>query len=233
MINSLGFDTIVIHRDRFYSDIDCAIESLYSFGIHNFLFIFDYDPLTDSVAILKSKLNEFKNFHTKASSRRVKIKCALNLNISAGIAFNDSISQLYASKNTKSLFVSLPLFTDDNYDPIALDINHLLYKKSVFLILSSFEKIVESSNLDFCSKFINNSRIGLDIDLNYLFNPQKDDFFKRLLNSRSMIFPSISKDFGNYAGLLESANLAIDNYGKKAYYGLCSQINKASTKIFI
>ena len=51
MINSLGFDTIIIHRDRFYSNIDQAIEILYGFGTHNFLFIFDYDPLSDSTAI--------------------------------------------------------------------------------------------------------------------------------------------------------------------------------------
>lgn len=232
MINSLGFDTIVIHHDRFYSDADYALESLYDLGIHNFLFIFDYDPLTDSVAILKSKINEFKNLRAKSSSHRIKIKCALNLNISTGIAFNDSINQIYASKSTKSLFLTLPLFTDANYAPIALDINHLLYKRSAFLIFTSFEKIVESSNLEFCSKFINNPRIGLDVDLNYLFNPQKDAFFNQILSGRSMVFPSISKDYGNYVGALESANLVIERHGKKAYFNLCSQINKASTKIF-
>ena len=232
MINSLGFDTVIIHADRFYSNIDQTLEIFYTFGIKNFLFIFDYDPLSDSVSILKSKMNEFKNRYTKTASHRIKIKCAFNLNISHGISLNDSISQIYASKSSRSLFLSLPLFTHTNYDPIALDINHLLYKKSTFIIISSFEKIVESSNVEFCSKFINNPRIGLDIDLNYILNPQKEIFFHKILNSNSLILPSISRDIANYVGSLDAAGFLIEKYGKKSYYNLCSQINKASTKIF-
>lgn len=232
MITSLGFDTIVIHTNRFYSDIDQAIKTFYSFGIRNFLFIFDFDPLCDSIAITKSKMNEFKNI-VKISPLHVKIKTAFNLSISPGAAFSDSINQIYANKKFKALFTSLPLFTNTNYDPIALDINHLLYKKSSFLVFTDFEKIVETSSIDFCSKFITNSRICICTDLNYLLDPQKKIFFNRILKANCLILPSISKDLANYVGALKSSEFIIEQYGKKAYYNFCLQINRASTRFFI
>ena len=232
MLSSLGFDTIIIHTDRFYSDINQSLKYLYDIGIKNFLFVFDYDPLSDSIAILKDKMNTFKSLYSKTTSLRVKIKCALNLHISQGAGFNDSVKQLYCSKNSNTLLISLPLFTNDNYEPIALDINHLLYKKSSFLFFTSFDKIVESSSIEFCSKFINNSRIGLSIDLNYLFNPQKELLYHQILNSGCLIIPSISQDIGNYVGALSAADFSINKYGKKEYYRICSQINKASLQIF-
>lgn len=231
MLTSLGFDTLVVHADRFYSDIHQALDAFYALGIKNFLFVFDYDPLYDSISIIKSKLNNFKILCANTSSHRIKLKCALNLHISQGAAFNDSLTRLYCKKSSKTLLVSLPLFTNSNYDPIALDINHLLYKKSVFPIFTSFEKIVESSSIEFCSKFINNSKIAISIDLNYLFNPQKEEIYTKILHSNSLILPSISKDMATYAGILSLAEFDIKKYGKKSYYGICSQINKASSKL--
>ena len=231
MLTSLGFDTVAIHIDRFNSDIDDTIEFFYNIGIKNFLFVFDYNPLCDAVAVFKYRMKQFKNIHTKGSLIRIKIKCVFNLHISQGAGFNASINQLYAAKNPNTLLVSLPLFTDNNYAPIALDINNLLYKRSVFLIFSSFEKIVESSSIEFCSKFINNPKIGILADLNYLFNTEKEIIFNKLLETRSFIIPSISQEFANYAGALAASEFAINKYGKKAYYNICSQINK-STSIF-
>ena len=235
MITTLGFDTIIIQANTFYSEpnqINQAFETFYKFGIKNFLFVFDYNPLCDSITILKSKATAFKNMASNNCSHRINIKIAYNLIVSPGVAFNNSINRLLVSKNSKALFVSLPLFTDTNYDPIALDINHLLYKKSYFLIFNSFEKIVESSNIEFCSKFINNPRIGICVDLNYLLNPNKEKFFKQLLNSNCLILPSVSNELGNYVGALSAADFIIDKYNKKSYYNICSLINKASSKIF-
>ena len=231
MLTSLGFDTLVVHANRFYSDIPQTLEAFYALGIKTFLFVFDYDPLYDSIPIIKSKMSEFKKHFANIALRKFKIKCAINLHISHGAAFNDSITQLYYNKSSKAIFISLPLFTDANYDPISLDINHILYKKSALPIFTSFDKIVESSSIEFCSKFINNPRICISTDINYLFNPQKEIFFNKILTSNTLILPSISYNLSNYAGIMAATDFAIDKYGKKAYFNLCSQINKASTKI--
>jgi hypothetical protein len=231
MLTSLGFDTLAIHVNRYNSSFDETLNFFYELGIKNFLFIFDYDPLNDSIAIIKSKMNELKNTYKKRSFR-INIKSAINLHISQGAGFHENINQIYCNKKSNSLLVSLPLFIKDNYEPISLDINNLLYKKSTFLYFTSFEQIIESSNLEFCSKFINNPRIGLLIDANYLLNPQKHIIFNKILNSNTLILPCISKDISYYAGILASTNFAIEKYGKKDYFKLCSQINKASVKIF-
>ena len=231
MLTSLGFDTLIIHTNRFYSNLDQTLEYFYNLGIKNFLFLFDYDPLSDSISITKSKMTEFKNNLAKTSPRRIKIKSAINLHISKGAAFNDSLDQLYYNKSSKAIFLSLPLFIADNYEPISLDINHILYKKSAFPIFTSFEEIVESSSIDFCSKFISNPKICLSIDLNYLLNPNKEIVFNKILNDNSYILPSISYNIANYAGILSATDFAIEKYGKKAYFNICSQINRTSTKI--
>lgn len=231
MLTSLGFDTLVVHADRFYSDMHQALDAFYVLGIKNFLLVFDYDPLCDSISIIKNKMDNFKILCAKSASHRIKLKCALNLHLSQGAAFNDSLTRLYCNKASKTLLVSLPLFTDSNYEPIALDVNHLLYKKSVFPIFTSFEKIVESSSIEFCSKFINNPKIAISIDLNYLFNPQKEILFNKILNSNSLVLPSISKDISIYAGILSLAEFDIKKYGKKSYYSICSQINRTSSKL--
>ena len=231
MLSSLGFDTIVVHADKISSNIEHAFNLFYEIGIKKVLLLFDYDPLCDSITLIKSRANEFKSLCSKYAYRRIKIKCALNLHITEGSVFNDSINRIYCNKSFKTIFVSLPLFTETHYQPIALDINNLLYKKKAFPVFTSFEKIIETSSLDFCSKFINNSKIGISIDINYLLNPQKEKVFKSLLKSSSLIFPTITHDISNYAGILPSTEFIIKKYGKKSYYSLCSQINRGSMKL--
>ena len=231
MISSLGFDTIVIHIDRYNLELERTFDFLYGLGVKNFIFVFDFDPLSDSVSIFNARFNRFKNISVKASSHRVKIKCAFNLHISQGAAFNDYIERLYVDKKSKAVFVSLPLFTETNYEPIALDINHLLYKRSAFPIFTSFEKTLETSSKSFCSKFVNNLKMGLEIDINYLFNPQKQELLFELIKNNSLVLPGISRDISNYAGIVDATEHIIELCGKKNYYKLCSQINKCSLKI--
>ena len=231
MLDSLGFDTIIIHTSGFDKNIFSTFELFYPLGIKNYILLLDYDPLTDSIPLLKARLKEIKNFYTSNSMQRIKIKCALNMHICNGAAFNPSINQIYANNNSKILFTSLPLFTDANYQDIALDINHLLYKKSALPIFTSFNKSIESSNYEFCSKFVHNSKIGLSIDINYLFDPQKKAIFNDIVKSNSLVLPSVSSDTSNYAGIHASANYILEAYGKKSYYALCSQMNRCSAKI--
>ena len=230
MLTSFGFDTIAIHVNRYNSNFIETINFFYSLGIKNFLLIFDYDPLQDSLSIIKSRMNEFKKLYKP--SVRGKLKCAVNLHISPGSGFNDTVDQIYCNKRSRALLSTLPLFPDKNYDQISHDINNLLYKKSTSLFFASFDKTVESSSLEFCSKFINNPRISLTVDINYLFNPQKQPFFNNILTHSCPVIPSISQDISYYVGIAEYINFAIENYGKKDYFRLCSQINKASDKIF-
>lgn len=231
MITSLGFDTVTVHTNNLNKNISDIFDLLCPLGIKNYIFLFDYDPSIDAISLYKARFNEFKKICTNTLSHRVKIKCAFNMYISNGSAFNPSLDQIYANRSSKILFLSLPLFADTNYQEISLDINHLLYKKSTLPILTNFDKILDTSDFEFCSKFIHNYRFGFSIDLNYLLDPCKKDIFKAFLESKSLILPSISPNTSNYAGIKASAEHIIDLYGKKRYYLLCSQINKCSSKI--
>lgn len=225
----IGFDTITVFYNRQTADdINKIIELFYKLGIKNYIIVFDFDPLVDSITIMRYKSENFsKNLRTTIS-HRVKIKCILNLLLSQGAAFNDSVKRLYANRNSKSLFITLPLFIHKNYEPIAHDVNHLLYKRKDITVFTALEKLIETSDLSFCMKFIENPKISFTIDINYLFNPDKQKLFNSLLTNNVQFLPSVTGNVANYAGILESANNALEIYGKKKYYKLFSQINHSS-----
>lgn len=232
MLSFLGFDTLVIHNyNRFVLDSHHMFDLFYNAGIKNFIFAFDYDPRFDSITIMKYEFNQIKKSVLETTSHHVKVKCIFNLIMSQGVALNKDIPRLCSSKTSNALFLSLPLFTDTNYEPISLDINHLLYKRKLTTVFSSIEKAIETSSLDYCMKFINNPRIAFTVNINYLFDPSKERFFNNILNSKSNLLPSISGDMFSYAGVLAEADNALDKYGKKKYYNLCSQINHSSLKL--
>ena len=227
MVPVLGFDTIIVHY-RSYSDNNYIFELLYNIGIKNYIFLFDYDPRCDSISVMRYKANQFKKSVLASVRYKIKIKCVFNLVLTPGAAFNDNISRLYPNRKNQILFLSLPIFTDKHYDSIAHDINYLLYKRKIKVVFSDFDKLIETTSLDFCNKFINNPRISLLVDINYLFDPAKQKLFKSVLSADSNILLSISKDISNYVGVLASFNNVIEVHGRKNCYRLCSQINHTS-----
>lgn len=232
MLSFIGFDTIIIFYNRQTADdIVAIITLLYKIGIKNFIIAFDFDPLIDSISVMRYKLDNFNKSIRVVIPNRIKIKYTFNLVMSQGVAFNDDVQRLYANRKNKTLFVSLPLFLDNNYEPISHDINHLLYKRKIITAFTSFEKTVETSSLDFCMKFIDNPKISFTVDINYLFNPDKQRFVDSVLTSNTLFLPSISNSLSNYAGILSAADNALEIYGKKKYYKLCTQINRASIKL--
>ena len=232
MLCSFGFDALVVSYDRLrYSEFKDLIEHFFKLGIRKYIFIFDYEPNTDSIAILTEKFNTLKQHCSNFGFRGLKIKCALNMNICQGAAFNSSLSRVFANKINKTIFVSLPIFADTVYDSFALDVNYLLYKQHAFPIFTFFDSNIETSGRDFCQKFISNQRIGISLDINYLFSPQNIDIVKEILKSNCMILPSISGDISNYAGVWAYVEHFWKFSSKTDYFKLCSQINKCSDKL--
>lgn len=232
MFCSLGFDTLLISYDRLhFSEFKDLVEYFFGLGIKNFIFIFDYNPNLDSISLVAEKFSNLKSYSSKFCFRGMKIKCAFNLNICQGAAFNDSLSRIFANRNNKTIFLSLPIFTDTVYDSFALDINHLLYKKRAFPIFTFFDANIETSGRDFCKKFISNPRIGISLDINYIYSPKNHDIVSEILKSNCFILPSVSGDISNYAGTAATIECFIDSYGKNDYFKLCSLINRCSDKV--
>ena len=232
MFYSLGFDTLLISYDRLhFSAFKDLVEYFFELGIKDFIFIFDYIPTLDSISLFSRKFANLKSYCSDFRFRGMKIKCAFNLNICQGAAFNDSISRIFANKNNKTIFLSLPIFTDTVYDSFARDINHLLYKEHAFPIFTFFDANIETSGRDFCKKFILNSNIGISLDINYIFSPKNHDIVSEILKSNCFILPSVSAEISNYAGVAASIEYFLDSCGKNNYFKLCSLINRCSDKV--
>jgi hypothetical protein len=98
------------------------------------------------------------------------------------------------------------------------------------LVISDFDKILETSSLELCKRLISVPNIGLAIDVNYLFDPQNINIVKFLLKSNSMLIPTVSHHISNYVGIVNEISYFQEICGKSQYYKLCTRINLCAAK---
>jgi hypothetical protein len=163
--------------------------------------------------------------------RGVNVKVFYNLLLERGAAFNKDIKRLYADKKHSSLFVSLPLMLDRNYDAIANDVNHLLYRRKAFPVFTDFNMTLETSSYDFCTKLLSSIKAGFCFDVNYLFDPKNVKLAETMLASGARLIPTISHDLSNYVGIMNEADFFMEKIGKSSYYRLCSLITGCSIRV--
>lgn len=232
MIASLGFDSIIVNNNRFDDEnLSRLYEVFVPCGIKNFIFLFDFNISINSISLTFEKIKNFKNHLSNLSPRGIHNKVFCNLIFDKGSSFNPYLNRLFAVKKNKSVFISLPLFTDLNYESIAQDLNNLVYRLKSFSILSNFDMVVETSSFEFSQKLLGVPNIGTCLDINYLFDPQKLEIANSLIKSKALFIPSVSRDILNYVGIMNEADFFLEMIGKKNYYTLCSHILKCSSKI--
>ena len=231
MLTSLGFDTVLIHNRRY---TDGELEQLFSlfsqYDVKNFIFLCDFDFALDSITIERQRTLDFLERAAVMAPRGVYVKAFYNVIANGGFAFNKDIKRIYANKKRRSLFVGLPLFTDNSFDVIAHDLNNLIYRQKTFPVFTGFDGVLNTASPEFCRKLIKNGNVGFGFDLNYLFDPKNAKLLFELLESRVLFLPMISHDISNYVGVIKSAEYIMEEIGKKSYYQLCSQIRKCASR---
>ncbi len=231
MLTSLGFDTVLIHNRRYTDDELEQLFSLFSqYDVKNFIFLCDFDFEVDAITIERQRTIDFLDRAESMAPRGVHIKAFYNVIASNGFAFNKDIKRIYANKKYRSLFVGLPLFTDNSFDAIAHDLNNLIYRQKTFSVFTCFDGVINTASQEFCQKLIKNSNVGFGFDLNYMLDPKNLPLIFDLLNSRTLLLPMISHDISNYVGVIKSAEHTMEEIGKKNYYQLCSQIHKCASR---
>lgn len=234
MLKSLGFNALVVNNGL-YDDADISsLMSLFSsVGIDNFIFLSNFSLSNDSFSLESSKISRFKVVLKKISSRGIHCKVFYNLNLERGSAFNKNFKRLYTSKKCNSLFADLPLFLDDQYDALATDVNHIIYRRKSLLLISNFDKVIKTSSLDLCQKLLSAANIGVVLDINYIFDPQNMEIIKLLIKNNCYILPSITHHISNYVGIMNENEAFLKTLSSNDYTGFCNCIRKCSDKFIV
>jgi hypothetical protein len=229
MLNSLGFSSIVVNN-RSYDDksLSSLFSLLFKHDVSDFIFLSDFKLSADSFSLESSRISDFGIRLKDISSRGIHCKVCYNLILERGSAYNPEFKRLYAAKKFNSLFVELPLFLDTEYDELASDINYMLYRRRSNLVISNFDRVLETSSWELCKKLLSVPKLGVALDINYLFDPKNIDLVKFLLKCGSLVIPTISHDLSNYVGIMNEAEVTFGLLGKTDYYYLCNRIRKCA-----
>ena len=229
MIDSLGFDTIVVNN-YVYDDesLSSLFELFFKYDVSNFIFLCDFKLSEDSFSIVSERISDFAARLKKLSLRGVHCKVFYNLILERGSAYNPSFKRLYASRRHNSLFMQFPLFLDNQYESLATDINYILYRRRSSTVISNFDKVLETSSNELSRKLLAVPGLSAAFDINYLFDPKNIDTVRFLLKNNCLLLPTVSHHISNYVGIVNEAQAALDLLGKNDYYYLCNRIRKCS-----
>jgi len=228
---SLFFDTIVIDNHSYDSDsISRTFENFSTYGIQNFIFLVDFDFTKHPISFQKEKIESLKSKLANLRYRGIRTYVFNNLAFDKGVTFNKNLPKIYASRKSQSLFLDLDLKSSIDYNVLAQDINRLIYTKKTFPIFSNFDSIIEYSQQTEYKKLLSNQNFGFAFDLNYLFAPEKSNILSKIIESHSMILPTISNSVSNYISCIKDAEFLVQRIGKQNYSALCYQIQRCSSK---
>lgn len=224
---SLGFDTLIINS-RPYDDesIDRLVEIFSPLDVRRFVFLHDFDPHVDPLALSVDSARSFQSRVSARLPRGIHAKAFFTLKFTKDTVITPEILRLCISRGGNSLFVSLPMFPDTSDNDFAVSLNRLIYRSKMRPVFSSFESVRDTSQRSFSDKLLAINSCKFALDINYLLRPDNHDLASFIIHNNVQILPCISHDPSCYAGIQNAAQHYVDTYGKQEYYKLCSQINK-------
>ena len=229
---SLGFDTLIINSHHYDDEsIDRLVEIFSPLDVRHFVFLHDFDPLVDPLALSVDSARSFQSRVSARLPRGLHAKAFFTLKFTKDIVITPEILRLCISRSDNSLFVSLPMFPNTNDNDFAVSLNRLIYRSKIRPVFSSFESVRDTAERSFSDRLLTINSCSFAFDINYLFKPQNHDLASFITYNNVQILPCISHDPSCYAGIINSAQHYVDTYGKQAYYKLCSQINKCASNL--
>lgn len=232
MLSYIGFDTVVVNNGVYDgSSLSDLFSLMYPTGIKKFIFLSNFDLVTNSFSLEKDKIHKFIDHLTKICPRGIHGKVFYNLMLDSGSAFNRDFKRLYAVKKYSSVFCSLPIMLESSYEDIAKDINKMLYRHKAFPIFSNFDSVLNTSDTQFSYKLMRNIDAGYCLDIGYIFDPANIDIVRAFIEADACIIPKISHDLSVYEDVIDASNEFVENIGKENYYRFCHNISKCCSKI--
>ena len=229
---SLGFDTLIIDNLHYSDDeLSKLFELFVPLDVVNFVFIHDFDFRSDNLTLSLNKFRSYAKHLSSISPRNVHVKVCANLPLIDDAVDNPALRRLRASNKHNSIFVSIPLFQESSDNHFAANLNKLLYRKNLFPIFTSYDNRLKTASGELDYKLLCVKNCAFAFDINYLLSSENSEIHNLLISKSIHFLPSISRDLGNYVGVIKYAEHLMSVIGKSNYYKLCSLINKTATHL--
>ncbi len=227
---SLGFDTLIVNN-RIYDEksLSRMFEIFFSHDIKNYIFLSEFDFTADSFSLKTVKNKNFQSTLKTIAPRGVHTKICYNLSFVRGVSSNPDLRRIYSNRKHSSLFINLPTMLDaDLYDSFAVDLNRLIYRLKAIPLCTSFDKTLETSDKEICTRLLQSPRLAFGFDLNYWLSSDNLAFAKQLSRIKPLFVPMLSNGIEAYTDIDYFYEQIMSNIGKDNYYALCTKINKCA-----
>ena len=225
----LDFDTLVICNNDFSEDflLSC-FDFFHELGIRNFIFTYDFDVANRPVSTGLETLRTLKPYLQTLKPRGVRIYTAMNVILSKDVAYNKDLARL-TIPHTDRLFINLPLF--DEHPWLESDLAHLVYRKKLSPMFTSFERNAITYDDTTIERFSRLPGTVFCVDANYMFSLRSQAKLTLLLKAGARILPSISNKMSDYVAVLQGYEDLKSRLGVPLYRELCKNIWETGTAL--
>ncbi len=225
----LDFDTLVICNNDFSeSFLASCFDFFGELGIKNFIFTYDFDVANRPISGGLQTLRTLKPYLHTFQPRGTRVFTAINVILSKDIAYNEDLTRLTIS-NTERLFVNLPIFDGQSW--LEPDLTHLVYRKKLRPLFTSFERNAITYDNPMIERFSRLPNAVFCIDANYMFSLRSQAKLTLLLKSGARILPCISNKMSDYVAVLQGYSDLKKRLGISLYRELCKNIWEAGTEL--
>lgn len=211
----LPFDSLVIANQDFeLQSVKDTLSFFASCGIRKFIFLLSFDRSHHTVAWIKDRKKRLDRLINSVRPSGVFVQSFLNFELSEGIIYDPTVDRLL-SKHSSFLFVKAPLFCDESW--VDADLNHLLYKKKLTPIMTSFEGNISTNSQSRIDQIFTSNTYWLSLDLNYITAKDSEPRMKQIISREIHVLPCITHSLSNYVGILEAFDDMKLRYGTNLY----------------
>lgn len=225
----LDFDYLIVSNGCFSEEsLSHTLQLFSELGIRKFIFTLDMDMNCHTFTRQRERLKLLQELVKPLRPRGVSFEVCTNLIMTEDVCYHPQVSRLCVP-HTNLLFLQLPYFTDENW--IHVDLNHLLRKKRISPIFTSFQNNLRTNPPDMLERCLNSQCYRFAMDLNYLTALDSDMLLRRIVREKIPVLPCISHDWSYYVGALaafEQLRNSLDNW---RYLHLCRIIRLSGQKL--
>ena len=226
----LDFDYLLVLMHPFSKDSAKSTVDFFSQnGIRKFVFLVDVDLNLHSASWILDRIKQIKNELHSIRPYATSFYFAANVSMSKDVLFHPDIDRLRIG-HSRFLFLQLPCFIDEGW--IQSDLNHLLFKKNIGPIFTSFDMNLKSNPPSMTASCLSSNFYRVALDLNYMASPQGIASIKKILANEVPLFPIVSCEQSNYVGIMRRFEWLHTEIGDVYYHRFCRNLWRTERHFF-
>ncbi len=226
----LDFDTLVICNSNYKPFVLRNLMTYFSdCGIKKFIIIRFSDVYRQPKDEIIPKFKRFKKEISKIRIRGCKIHVYHGLFVHNGDLLTHFATRLKVY-GSDLIFLKTPIYGDLSW--INPELNHLVFKKKILPVFTSFERNLKTCPTDFANNLFKAHNAMFCVDLKFFLNPDYEHYIYRAITSETTVIPCITLHDGKYPNIVEKFEIFRQTVGDHAYFSLCKHIDRSCKRLW-